>query len=140
MPVTYPLDDLVASYLPAHSSLVFGTNLFAGLLPDAPDAASAVFEYPGGPGIDTFQDPFLPGGLRTFEEVSLQAISRDVSLQLARTTIDTIYKTLSTVVNLTINGNTYFRVVGKQPPFFLHRDASRRVYYAVNFYVLRRPA
>ncbi len=135
---TYPLTDLTQVFLPANTTLVFGTNLFASLLPDAPDTAAALFEYPAGRGIDTYQVPGLPPGTSTIEEYAIQAVCRDSSYQTVRTAIDVVYKALCTIGNQTVNGNFYYRVEAKATPFFLHRDATRRVYYACNFRVLKR--
>lgn len=139
MATTFPLDDLCVVWLPSQTPLVFGTTLFANILPDTPAAAVAVYEYPGGEGQDTFQDPNLPAGLPTIAEHKFQVVVRDPNAQTARSTIDTVHKALAKVVNLTINGARYLRIAPNQEPFFLHRDAQRRVYYACNYTASRTP-
>ncbi len=135
------LDDLGA-YLIAYTptlSLVEATNFFASDLPDSPDSCTVIYEYsPGSGGMETFG---VSDGLRAIEENRVQLVVRDPSYSTAITLHRKIWIALRKIVNTTLSGTYYERVVDLTPPFLFHRDdtAQRRVYTASNYAVLRSP-
>lgn len=136
---TFLLDDVVA-YLEAFTptlSLTFATNLYAGLLPDSPDATVALFEYAG-------PAPIYLMGPRTLPAIAqpdLQVIVRDINYPMARQSAEAVARALEEIVNETVNTTFYERVARKQDPFFLRRDAVKtRVYFCCNFEVMREPS
>lgn len=140
---TFLLDDLCQVYLPAQSlSLTFGTNLFAGLMPDAnnnaeiPDAVTAISEFPG----EAPEYLMGPSSLPAWTIPHIQVLSRNPSYTGARATCDAIVRALEKVVNQTINTTYYERIERLQDPFFLHRDVNRRVFFACNMKVMRTPS
>jgi hypothetical protein len=139
MPTTYVLDDLASSFLPSYTpslSLAFGTNLFAGLMPNSPDECVALFEYPGGPPDYVFGPDSLPA----ISSPRIQVLVRDTKYALGRPLIENVVRALETIVNQTVNGTYYERVERLQEPYLLHRDAARRVFFACNLHVMRTPS
>lgn len=128
------LEDL-AVFLPTQSlGYTFGTNLFAQLMPDQPDALTSMFEYPGN------APEYVFGAANPQPALShprIQVVVRDTNPLTARSTIEAVTKKLEAVVNQTINGTYYERIERLQDPFFLHRDAKRRSFYAVNLTVTK---
>lgn len=138
MTTTYLLDD-IETYIVADvaTNYTFGTNLFAGLMPDTPDKCSVLFEYEGG------APDYVFGASNSLPAISyphLQVVSRDTSYAGSRTDANTICALLEGIVNQTINGTFYFRIARLQDPFFMHRDkVKNRVYFACNYEVFRQP-
>ena len=133
---TFLLDDICAVYLPtAGLSLTFGTNLFAGLLPDQPDNAVSVFEYPG----EMPEYTMGPNTLPVWSMPRAQVVVRNLSYPAGRSIIEDIARALEAMTNQTINSASYLRVERLQDPFLMHRDNSRRVFFAVNFRIHRVP-
>lgn len=135
---TYILDDLAQVFLPAAGlGLIFGTNLYAGLMPDHPDVASTLFEYPGA------KPEYVMGAANPLPAIAhprVQVVSRNPDYQAGRDVIEQIVRTLEAVCNQTINGTYYERIERLQDPFLMHRDTSRRCFFACNVDVARTPS
>lgn len=130
------LED-IATYLAANSTLVIGTDLFAGQIPaDAPDGVTCVYEYPGAPPIDGM-------GSSTAPQVALpriQVVGRGKGTSDyndARGRVRTAYSILHGVTELVLSGTRYLRIMALQEPFPLSRDDNQRVLFACNFEVYR---
>lgn len=135
MTITYILDD-IGSFISAQvNSLTLGTNLFEGLLPNKPDTAAAIYEYPGDP------DEYLmgPNSLPAFSHPRVQLVVRALDYEPGRVLIETVMRQLETITNEAINGTMYYRVERTSAPSLLHRDPIRRCFFVVNFAVTQEP-
>lgn len=133
-----PLDDVMSYLNAAGLGLTLGTNMYGSYLPDAPDQCVGIFEYPGAPSDFTMGSGTLP----IIEETRFQIMSRDVETGYSanQNRIQAIYRSVLTVVNVTIGGTWYQRWEPIQAPFFLHRDNQVRVYHVLNFMTCRQPS
>lgn len=137
MTTTYLLDDVTTFLTASAEPLTFGTNLFAGLLPDNPDSATACFEYSGIEPLYTMGPSTLPA----IAQPHLQIVARDISYTAARDSAEATARVLETVVNMALSGTNYLRIARLQDPFFMQRDTVKnRVYFACNFDVMRVPS
>lgn len=134
------ITDLV-SYLPAQgaqngTTLTFGTNFFAGIMPNTPDLCVALFEYPG-------SDPEWVFGTATpvFSMPRIQIVVRCVegAYTTGRPLIEQITRTLEAATGTQITSTVYYDIKRLQDPFFMHRDTSRRIYFAVNMGIRKSP-
>lgn len=131
-----PLNDVITYLTGAGLGLTFGTNLFASLMPDSPDTCVTVIEYPGA-GPDWMMGIALPG----VEETNYQVVARvpEASYNANQTTIQNIYRSISTVVDQQIGGTNYLWFEPLHSPAFSHRDEKRRIHHLVNFVAMRQP-
>lgn len=138
MTTTYLLDDMSGFLAAAGLGLTEMVNLYASMLPDAPDMVVTLFEYAGLP------PEYVMGADNPLPAISrpdLQVVARDVSYPAARATCEGATRALETICNQTINGTYYERVERNQDPFFMKRDSVRnRVYFVCNFSVMRSPS
>jgi hypothetical protein len=141
MPSNPPLNDVTTFLSSAGLGLTVGTNLFASLLPDQPDAAVAVFEYMPAPSDFTMGSGSLQTALPAIEESRVQIMCRDIeaNYNTNQATIEAIYRAMVQMSSSTIGGTFYQRFEPMQRPFFLHRDEKRRVYHVNNYMILRTP-
>lgn len=132
-----PLADVMTYLSTAGLGLTLGTNLFGSYLPDQPDQCVAIFEYPGSPSDFTMGSGVLP----VVEETRFQVMARDVEVNYAvnELLIQSIYRSILTVINVTLSGTWYQRWEAIQAPFFLHRDEKVRVHHVLNFMSCRQP-
>lgn len=114
-----------------------GTNLFLQMLPNTPDACVAVIEYQGLQPQDVLGGQTLP----KWERPRLQVISRGVKddFAAARSKAEDAYRSLYTVVNLTVNGTYYLRVTVQQTPFLMEVDSLKRPLFVFNIQAERVP-
>ena len=129
------LDD-VADVLSSGGVGTVGTSLFKGALPSTPDAVVALFET-GGPG--PIHAMAKGPGTALVERPHVQVLVRDARADAAKKTAQDANELLD-ALERTINGVKYLSVYAIQAPFFLTRDETGRVVYAVNYEVLRVPA
>ena len=122
--------DEVGAYLQTHGIGTLGTDLFTGIMPDAPDAAVALIEYGG-------VEPMhaLGGGTAKIERPRLQVLARATTYSAARTKIEAAYKVLDALAGETLSGVRYLAVEALQSPFFLRRDENNRVELIFNVQV-----
>ena len=131
------LDDLnvfLAAYTPT-LNLVPNTNFFGGLMPNSPDDATALFEYPGEPPTYTMGTQPTP----VISHPRIQILCRSVSYATGRALIEAIVRALETIMNTTVNGVYYERIERVADPALLHRDAARRTFFSANMAVMRSP-
>lgn len=135
MAITYILDDLAGFLDAALPELTLGSNFFEGLLPNKPDTACSIYEYPGSP------DEYLmgPSTLPAFSHPRIQTIVRSPDYEDGRVLIETVVRALETITNLAINGTMYYRIERVAAPSLLHRDALRRCFFVCNFAVTQEP-
>jgi hypothetical protein len=118
------LEDLAAA-LQAASIATLSTDLFLGLMPDAPHAALALYEFAGFPPLYTHhsQHPAL-------ERPSVQLLVRDQDYATGRARMDEAYAVLCGVT-------TYLAIQPAQMPFALPRDLHNRPRWSVNFNIVQ---
>jgi Bacteriophage minor capsid protein len=133
------LYDMATVFLPAYNSgslsLTFGTDLFAGLMPNSPDNCVTLFEYPG----EAPEYTMGPTSLPAISKPRLQVLVRNLDYMTGRAQIEAVVSALETICNETINSTLYERVARTQEPSFLHRDAARRIFFVANMEVQRSP-
>ena len=112
-----------------------GVNLFAGFLPDAPDAASVVYETGGS--APTMAMRATVGAV--VENPSVQVVSRALAYDeaAARATSHTAWKALCGLPDQTVNGTRYLWALPIQSPFLMGRDEAGRVLIAFNADVVK---
>lgn len=126
------LDDM-ADYLT--SGGVSG-SVFAGFMPEKPDAATCVYEPPGQPSVHTMgRTP----GQAVVTRPMLQVVCRDAAYgyEAAAAKAQSAFALLDGLHERVINGATYKLVTARQPPFLLKRDESGRVYIGCNYDVMK---
>jgi hypothetical protein len=100
-----------------------GTDLFLGLLPDAPDAALALFETAGQPP-SYIHNQLWPA----LDRPGVQLCCRDDDYAQGRDRMQAAYEALC-------DSTSYVAIQPIQPPFALARDERHRPRWAVNFVV-----
>lgn len=126
------LED-IGGYVDTNTSLTLGTDLFLGVLPDAPSNCVALFENGGVSGLYTLGTDNLP----KLERPQLQFIVRNASYATGRNLAETLYRLITQITNQTINGNLYLRIEAVSVPDVMDRDQSKRVLFTCNFDVVR---
>lgn len=116
----------IADYLAANGVGTVGVDIFAGQLPDDPDACVALFATPGGP----------PGLTDAIDLRAFQARSRAVAYTDAEATIETVFDLMHGLHEQQLDGVRFVLVKAKQAPFSLGRDLKQRHELACNFSVL----
>ena len=123
----------VATYVDSQLvSLILGTNLFVGRLPESPDTCAVLYEYGGTP-----PDNTMGTALPSLENPSLQVLVRAANYASAQTLIQSIWVVLEGVVDTTLSGTRYNRISANQSPFPLDRDSVDRVLFVQNFDVTK---
>jgi hypothetical protein len=130
--MTATLDDL-AAYLATQCSWVAGTDLFGGTMPSTPDTLTALYDTAHGGPIETLGAASTPAIINP----GLQVQTRALDYATARTRCRAAYNALVLIVNTTVGGSYYERVVPIQEPFLFHNDESNRTLFACNFDVFR---
>jgi hypothetical protein len=125
------LDDIVT--LLADNGLgASGVTLFAGRMPETPDACAAVLASSGtGP-------EYTLGGNAGFDRPNAQIMVRNLDLQSAITTAEQMYAFLRGWMTGTVNGATYLCVALDQTPIPFGPDSMGRYRVAVNIRTWRR--
>jgi hypothetical protein len=116
----------------AGTGLTFGTDLFVGHEPDGGDVADKVvtiYDTSGG----------QPDTNRTLTNPTVQVRVRgDVfGYQAGYTLAETVFNTLHTVTNTTVNSTRYIHIIAMGDLFFLGFDDNKRPTWSVNFSILR---
>lgn len=124
------LEDL-AGYLAANGHGTLGTDLFRGFLPDTPDVATCLYEYPG------LSGDYGAGGQSYLERPRVQVLVRDPSYTAGRARIELIYRLLDTVSGDLINQVRYYSIAALQAPFTMGRDKNDRSLLACNFQAMK---
>jgi len=105
------------------------TDLFIGDMPQtAPDTATAVVETAG-------LTPLFAHDINgvNLEQPSFQIYNRAVAYSVARALAQSIFVALNKLVNTTLSGTIYPRVVAIQSPFSLGRDDNHRAQIVCNY-------
>ena len=129
-----PLLSDVSTYLAANvtdTSLVVGTNLFLGRLPEDPDTCVAIYEYSGEAPTNTFGTSTLP----VMENPRIQVVARASAYSDASDLAVDVWKQLQKVDNETLSSTRYQRIDSVQSPFALNRDERERMVMVCNFQV-----
>ncbi len=115
--------------------LTTGTNLFLGMLPDAPDRAAAFYETGG----------FFPvhamsasAGNAAVERPRVQAVTRAPTYQGARQLMHNLFQRFDGVSNQTINGTRYLSILAVSSPAAMGADPSGRARCVTNFDVVKK--
>ena len=114
-------------------TLVLGTNLFLGRLPDTPDTCVAVIETAGQSAVDAMGGSTLPAYTRPRAQVLVRAVSYSDASALA----EDIFKQIQKIDNESLSGVRYLRANGMQSPFYLERDIEERAVFSCNYQTLR---
>jgi hypothetical protein len=106
-------------------------------LTTAPDTLTSLYETPGTSPSRSFS---TGGGVRTFENPSLQIICRSTDYQVARNNAEAAFTILDSVANsttLSTGGPRYVTISADQSPFSLGQDANRRWLISCNYSVAK---
>lgn len=125
------LDEL-GTYLAANVSavtLTLGTNLFLGRMPDDPDTCVAVYQTTGQAPTDVYGADSSP----PLENVGLMVHTRAASYSTCESLAVDVMKTASKVINESLSGVRWLKVVPNQSPFALVRDDRDRMLFSCNF-------
>lgn len=116
---------------------VVGTDIFIGVLPETPDAITAVFETGGTSPEFGFGTP----GLK-YESPSIQIVCRGAigDYETPRTRISLAYYGLPQLQGVTVGSTYYHMIRPNQTPFVLRRDDNERVLIVFNAVCERRVA
>jgi hypothetical protein len=127
------LEDL-AGYVDTNiASLILGTNLFIGMIPENVSNCVAIYENSGAPPNFVMGSNNLP----ILERPQVQIIVRNESYATGRALAESVYRVLTAIANQTVNGNRYLRVEAIGVPALLERDSNRRTVFSCNFDVVR---
>jgi len=123
-----PITEDIKDMLVAESSLglVFGTNLFIGREPDAPDNCVTIFDT-------VVAEPVLTLDKRTIERPSFQIRVRNNSYLNGYATIRSIADTLHSRAHEIWSGTLYMVIYILNGPNMLDWDENNRVRFIVNF-------
>lgn len=124
-----PMLEEIATRLAPYGTLA--TNLFLGMMPDAPHSCVTLHALPGTPPSETFA--VLPHA----ENLTLQVLVRDPTYASAESRAREIWLDLLEVIDVPLSGHHYYRISSAQSPYLLERDETRRCIFAVNFIVMR---
>lgn len=124
--------DEIAVYLAASGHGTVGVDIFAGLLPDAPDGCIALFESPGRQPVLT-----LSGAVPIVENPDLQVRVRATTYSAARVTSRSVWTLLAAINDTTLSSVRYLTLLPVGSPSFLLRDQSRRTQFYANFSVVK---
>ena len=120
----------IATYLDTQlASLTVGTNLFAGVLPETPQTAVALFESTSMPPMETHGTGTRP----VIERPRLQVIVRSSDYAGARSLADDVWEVLQAVSGQTFSGTRYLRIASIDSPQFLDRDSQQRPRFTTNY-------
>lgn len=119
------LDD-ISTYLGNEGVATFGTDMFAGHMPDSPDGLICLYEYGG-----TVHSDW------TGEEPRLQVVTRDTSYEDARSKLTSVFAKLHDERELTVNGNRYLYIEAQSTAELMGVDEKRRYRLVQNYRVVK---
>lgn len=122
-----PLLEDVGAYLAAQGLGTVGTDIYLGVMSDAPDTAVALYEEGG-----QAPEPLWGG-----ERPGLLIRTRSTTRPLARAKAYQAYKLLYNVTNATMGATVYHRVDARSGVVQLGRDLKGRYLYSVGFDVIK---
>ena len=119
----------IAEYLEDQAVGTVGTDIFAGQLPDTPDACVAVIPYAG-----RAPERNLDKSVNwRYPRVQVSVRGAREGYAAARAKIDAVNAALDAVVNTTIEGVLYQQIDALSEPFLLRRDGNNRPIFVCNF-------
>ncbi len=112
-----------------------GTDIFLNDVPqDAPDTAVSLEETAG------LAPLYIHGITGTaWNQPGLQVFTRAKSPSTARTNAETIFKLLSNLTNVVLEGVLYQSIRPVQNPFPLGRDENHRAQFVCNYQIVKVP-
>lgn len=119
--------DSVASYIATNLALgTVGTNVFKQNIPDQPDTAICIYDTGGGvPSLTMGDDTDSP---------SFQVLSRSTSASTALTSLQTVFRGLHGLTEVTIQGlHVKLFWALQSNPVSLGRDEKQRFQFVMNF-------
>lgn len=121
-------DEIIAQ-LVADAVGTAATDLFADVMPDAPNTCVAVIEYPGRP------SEFAFGSARVkweFPRIQFSARGEPGDAVAPRVKLNAVRNSIVKMANATVLGTKYLRVQPLQAPFPNGRDANECYTFAFN--------
>ena len=117
------LMDLVTYFVTNSLVTADGTDIFRDTIPESPNDAVAIYEYPGHSPIAQ-----IDGADRL-----VQVVARSLSPTAAKTKARELYASLGTTTGIIyLTPQRWCTIYVKQVPFKLKVDGNERVYYAFN--------
>lgn len=127
--------DAIGAHLQANAIGTVGTSIFLSQLPDSPDFAIGLFEYPGLPTTKAFGTTVL------IENARLQVMVRSSrpgvanAYVTARNKAEAIYVLLDGAGKQTLSGKTYYYIEALAPPAGQGTDDNLRNLITCNYAV-----
>lgn len=124
--------DDIRILLEAESSLglALGTDLFVGVMPDAPDACVSVLDTPG---YSADPNNYQHAGLQILVRAALGGYLSAYSLA------ENIWDTIHEYYGQPASGSYYYTLIwGEGQPFFIGVDEQSRPMFSMNFRLQRR--
>ena len=109
-------------------------GIYKGLLPDAPNAAVAVYETGG---LEPYRKMHSTAGAVVAERPRIQVVVRSTAYSTGRQKANDAWKLLEGLPERTVNGTRYLYAAAVQAPFPIGRDANDRILIACNFDVVK---
>lgn len=113
---------------------VYGTSLFLGAMPDAPDVCVVVTESGGWPPLDFFSEA-SPGLERPRAQVRTRGVAHDY--ETPRLAAERVARELHARGAFVVNSTRYLDLRMVQTPFPLGKDDNHRWIFAVNMEALK---
>ncbi len=130
--------DEVATYLATQMTLVQGTNLFKGKVPEIADVCMILFATGGRASLVGFG---VTTGVK-YERPGLAVWTRGTAgdYDTPRDSAHTARQELTKVQAMSLSGTLYHMIIPLQSPFILERDKNDRVVMAFNCAVEKEPS
>lgn len=129
------LDDIIYYLSGAAIGLTSGTNLFASVMPDAPDRACGVYEAGGYSPIHAMSGS---AGSALVERPRVQVITRAGNYQAARQLAQNVFQSLDGLTNAVINNTNYLLLSAVASPAAMGLDSTGRHRIVINFDVIKK--
>lgn len=129
--------DEILGFLQAQGVGTAGADLFASMLPEAPDAVIAVYEYAGRPAEYVHEQPGP-----AYEQPRIQIVARASreDYASARDRAMRAYTMLGAVVNQALSGTRYLKITPLQTPFAMQTDKLARPHVGFNCEIFKEPS
>ena len=127
------VEELAAHIDSESTRFSLGGSLFLNSLPDEPNAATSIIEYPGGPSMET-----LAGDLPKYDNSRVAITCRSTSSVTARANAQAAWVAAYKITNESLSGTSWLRCAPLQTPFLLKRDEQNRVLFQFNCAAIRR--
>ena len=125
--------DAVGAHLAANGIGVVGTSIFLSQIPDSPDFAIGIFEYPGLPSTKAFGTTVLIENARFQVMVRSSRPGVANAYVTARNKAEAIYVLLDGAGKLTLSGKAYYYIEALGPPSPLTEDENKRQLITCNY-------